>query len=96
MFEIFSYIQKHQRHVTSFVKAPPTRGPIPDMRPKRLTTMAINNGLVFRSQIYVSMPNAPWSSPAAPNPAIARPTMNADDEGAVAQTTDPTVEVNRL
>lgn len=42
------------------------------------------------------MPNAPWSSPAAPNPATARPTMKAGDEGAVAQTTDPTVGVNEL
>ena len=36
------------------------------------------------------MPNAPWSRPAAPTPARARPVIKASEDGAEAQTADPT------
>ena len=85
-----SYIQKHQRQVTSSVNAPPIKGPMPDIRPNILTTIAMNNGLFLKSQIYVSIPNAPCNRPAAPTPAIARPTMKAAEVGAAAHMTEPT------
>lgn len=59
-------------------------------KPNRLTTIARKSGLICRVHTYVKMPNAPWRSPAAPNPAMALPAMNAGEEGAAAQTTDPT------
>jgi hypothetical protein len=34
--------------------------------------------------------SAPWNNPAAPSPAIARPTMNALELGAAAQIVEPT------
>ena len=40
------------------------------------------------------IPNAPWSKPAAPTPATARPTIKAREVGAEAQTVEPTKDLS--
>lgn len=76
--------------MTLSFKAPPMTGPMLENKPNRLTTIARNSGRSFKVHTYVRIPNAPWRSPAAPNPAMALPVMKAREEGAEAQTTDPT------
>lgn len=85
-----AHSQKHHLQVTRSVKAPPITGPMLENKPNKLTTIPRNRGRSSRVQTYVKIPNAPWSNPAAPKPAMALPVMKAGEVGAEAQTMDPT------
>ena len=84
-----AYIQKHHLQVESWVNTPPVTGPRLAKRPKRLTTAPRNSGRISKEHTYVTIPKAPWRSPAAPMPTTARPVIKARDDGADAQT-EPT------
>jgi hypothetical protein len=85
-----TYIQKHHRQLTFWVKAPPNTGPTQTLIPNTLTTIPIYNGRFSNTTLFVIILRAPCKRPAAPQPAIARPKMNTADLGAVAQMIDPT------
>lgn len=84
------YIQKHHLQLRLSVKAPPMTGPMHTETPNTLITMPMNNGLRSNSTAYPMMAKAPCSTPAAPRPATARPTINVGEFGAAAQMMDPT------
>ena len=75
---------KHHLQLTLLVNAPPKTGPKQVARPNTLTTKLRYIGLFTRGTVYLTIPKAPWNSPAAPTPAIARPKMNIGESRAVA------------
>jgi len=86
-----THTQKHHLQIACCVKAPPKTGPTQMLMPNTLTTNPKYNGRFSKGTAFVIIFNAPWKSPAAPQPAIARPTMKTDDLRAVAQIIEPTL-----
>ena len=87
----YTHIQKHHLQLTLLVNAPPKTGPKQVARPNTLTTKPRYIGLFARGTVYLTIPKAPWNSPAAPTPAIARPKMNIGESRAAAQMIEPTI-----
>ena len=87
-----THIQKHHLQLAWSVRAPPRIGPKHVAKPKTLTTMPKYRGLLVRGTVSPIIPNAPWKMPAAPTPAIARPTMNAGELGAAALRMEPAAD----
>ena len=58
--------------------------------PNELTTMLKKSGLFSNGTESPTIHSAPWNSPAAPTPDIARPSIKTGELGAAAHSTDPT------
>jgi hypothetical protein len=89
-------IQKHHLHVSFSVNIPPRIGPTMDDTPNMLARVAKYMGLVFNGAAKPTMVILPENNPAAPMPAMARPMIKSADVGAMAHTTDPTVDVSHI
>lgn len=85
-----TYIQKHHLQVAFSANTPPRTGPTHTVRAKPLITTPMYNGRFSSSTTCIMIARQPWNAPAAPNPAIARPTMNIFDDVAAAHRIEPT------
>lgn len=87
--EVTTYIQKHHLQIPRSANVPPRTGPTPMLTPKTPTNSPKYKDRRDNGTIWTTIANAPCIKPAAPQPAAARPRMNARDDGAVAQDMEP-------
>lgn len=87
--QIGRLMPKHHLHDTRSVNAPPTKGPATAEIPSIININPLKDALLSRGQEAARTRTEPVMIPAAPHPAMARPTMSELEFGAVAQTRDP-------
>jgi hypothetical protein len=91
--QIGKLIQTHHLHVALSVKLPPTNGPAIAEIPSDINLRPLKDARFSSGHEAASTSTDPDIMPAAPHPAIARPTISATDVGDVAQMRDPMLKV---
>lgn len=87
----YTHIQKDHFHNPRSASTPPSTGPIPILTPNALTNNPKKSGRRDNGTVFVTTAKEPCINPAAPHPTIALATMKSAEEGAIAQSTLPTI-----